>query len=267
MKLREIFSGASDTLFGYFELGSTIPWVENGFPANCDMLDVMLWDNFGEREISATVKRYAGDNVPIDPDDAKRLSAHMLKIYREKWDRISLAMAAEYNPISNYDMTETETSADEHSGTDTTTTGGTDTTTDSGTDTVTHSGTDTGTTVHGLTVDSSEHSKIYGFDSTAGADSDERTAQTVNSGTDSQTMTHGEQVDTEHGKSTTFQHGKTAALAHGEKVERERTLTRSGNIGVTTSAQMIGQELTLWQTKLWDIIVHDAAELLTIPIY
>ena len=47
----------------------------------------------------------------------------------------------------------------------------------------------------------------------------------------------------------TFNHGKTETLQHGEKIEHEGTTERSvlayGNIGVTTSQDMLTQELEL----------------------
>lgn len=47
----------------------------------------------------------------------------------------------------------------------------------------------------------------------------------------------------------------------------DRTLTRSGNIGVTTSQQMIESERQLWLWKYFDIIFKDVDSLLTIDIY
>lgn len=48
----------------------------------------------------------------------------------------------------------------------------------------------------------------------------------------------------------------------------EHTLTRTGNIGVTTTAQMITQELELWNSfDLMDIICSDLDEILTLSVY
>ena len=49
--------------------------------------------------------------------------------------------------------------------------------------------------------------------------------------------------------------------------ENERELTRSGNIGVTTSQQMIESERNLWMWKFYDIVFKDVDEMLTLQIY
>lgn len=46
-----------------------------------------------------------------------------------------------------------------------------------------------------------------------------------------------------------------------------RTLTRSGNIGVTTSQQMLESERELWVWKFFDQVFRDVDEILTLPIY
>lgn len=46
-----------------------------------------------------------------------------------------------------------------------------------------------------------------------------------------------------------------------------RTLTRSGNIGVTTSQQMIQSEIELWKWDFYKQIFADLDKILTIPIY
>lgn len=65
----------------------------------------------------------------------------------------------------------------------------------------------------------------------------------------------------------------TQALTHGETVtgtdEREitRELTRSGNIGVTTSQQMIQSEIELWQWNFFMTVFNDIDTVLTIQVY
>lgn len=61
-------------------------------------------------------------------------------------------------------------------------------------------------------------------------------------------------VDTRHNET----------VAHREGHSR---LERSGNIGVTTSQQMLEQELTVRKTTFWGIVMDDIVSLLCIPIY
>lgn len=159
------------------------------------------------------------------------------------WNRVYAAAQEEYNPIENYDRQESSTDVTDgtrqHSGTDTSSTtvdndvvhSGSDTTANSGTDTTTNSGTDTTT------------NKIASYDSTV--------LQTH----DTSDLLHGHVASTQHGMSSTLSHGEhiatdetvSGSMTHGEKIDDDITLTHTsrihGNIGVTTSQQMLEQEL------------------------
>ena len=53
-----------------------------------------------------------------------------------------------------------------------------------------------------------------------------------------------------------------------DKTTYNSTLTRSGNIGVTTSQQMIEQEINLWKWNFFrDVVFPDIAKALTISLY
>lgn len=53
-----------------------------------------------------------------------------------------------------------------------------------------------------------------------------------------------------------------------DKTTYDSTLTRSGNIGVTTSQQMIEQEINLWKWNYFrDVVFPDVAKALTISLY
>ena len=53
----------------------------------------------------------------------------------------------------------------------------------------------------------------------------------------------------------------------GDKKDNFRDLSRSGNIGVTTSQQMISSEIELRRNKLLDIIMNDIDTMLCLKIY
>lgn len=53
----------------------------------------------------------------------------------------------------------------------------------------------------------------------------------------------------------------------GSKDDNYRDLHRYGNIGVTTSAQMVGQELELRTHKFYDIMMNDIDTMLCLKIY
>lgn len=129
------------------------------------------------------------------------------------WNRFISAANAEYNPIENYDRYETSerdnTGSVQHSGTDTA----------SGTDsaTSTNSGTDTTT------------NKIAAFDTTTLPTHDE------------QTTTHGMGNTTTGTNSGSYVYGHREARSEAEDI----TSHIHGNIGVTTSQQMLTQELNI----------------------
>ena len=191
------------------------------------------------------------------------------------WNRIYAASLLEYNPIENYDRKESSTDTTEatrqHSGTDTATNTGTDTTTNTGTDTTTNSGKDT-TQLSGTDTSaaSGTHSatnsgtdtttnKIAAFNSSTLVDHDTSAlahGHAVSESTsDNVSVTHGQKEELTHGHVEALQHGHTQALQHGhiqamqhgEKIEDDTETTREsrihGNIGVTTSQQMLEQEI------------------------
>lgn len=134
------------------------------------------------------------------------------------------AMTAEYNPINNYDMIEKSADARKLSKeTDTTTpTGGTET---------------------------ENEVKVYGLNSGAtGADSDySKTTSRPLANTKTETVR-------EYDNDKTGTAGGQTVTGHDVN---EHILTRSGNIGVTTSAQMITQEITLRRVNLMKDYVRE----------
>ena len=153
------------------------------------------------------------------------------------WNRIYNASLMEYNPIENYNRTEDETITDDHSNEHS----GSDTRENSGKDVNKASGTDT-------TGNTSTHS---GTDSNVNSNTayDANTLYTH----DKSELTHGESIsDTGsigYGKTDTFTHGKKETLTHGEKETFSGKVIKSnhtsGNIGVTTSQQMLSQEIEI----------------------
>ena len=177
------------------------------------------------------------------------------------WQRIYNASLLEYNPIENYRRDETETieddRAEEHSGTDTNTASGTDTNTASGSDTNRASGSDstTGNSSSTTTDGGTDVTKndVTGYDSNAMVPSNQQTiehgmTQSVYENAGNST-TYGRTDTVTHGRIDTFQHGKVDAFQHGEKIEHSGGTTRTnlafGNIGVTTSQQMLTQEIEI----------------------
>ena len=216
-----------DTLgiFGAWSaLSYVLPWYDQSAPPqpSATQLDDLLRANYGSRWVSPLVRMYMKryEENPLGLTGTKALAA---VVYAKLYDRLKklyAAMSAEYDPISNYDMTETSSDTTMHSGSDTTTTKPaefTQTTTD----------------------------KASGLDSTGDG------AETNWSETELQQGTH-------EGESK---------LTHGHREEARHTLTRRGNIGVTTSQQMQLSSIELYgMGDYWEKAVLAVVEELTLPI-
>lgn len=148
-----------------------------------------------------------------DYDTMKGLIGLWSKLNISVWQRIFTASQLEYNPIENYNRTELETISDDHSDTHS----GIDSTSSSANNTETNSGTDTNTN----SVTSYDSNSPYVHDTSS--------------------LLHGHVV-------ADYSSGSTS-LTHGEKIVHDGDITRnnhtSGNIGVTTSQQMLEQEIEL----------------------
>ena len=146
-----------------------------------------------------------------DYDTMKGLIGLWSKLNISVWQRIFTASQLEYNPIENYNRTELETISDDHSDTHS----GIDSTSSSANNTETNSGTDTNT------------NSVTSYDSNS---------QVIH---DTSSLLHGHVV-------ADYSSGSTS-LTHGEKIVHDGDITRnnhtSGNIGVTTSQQMLEQEI------------------------
>ena len=246
-------------------------------------------------------------NPPIISGLQKTMLARMaLRLYGVRWAKEYETMSLEYNPIENYSMTEemaddetvieygkTHTRTDNlsHAKTGTETTA--PNTLDTRTDNLSHGKTGTETTTPNTTetrTDNLAHTVnhgVYGFNggntsSPADTESGGNTGTQTVAKTGQETLTHNT-TDTETGTQTYARTGQeivthnttdtdsgtqTDADTGSDTHTRNYELTRRGNIGVTTSQQMLQSERDLW---LWnyfsDVVFPDLDKLLTIPIY
>ena len=129
---------------------------------------------------------------------------------------------------------------------------GTDTTTETGLETQLHTGTDT-----------MEYNSELQTDET-------------HTGTDEMTYNTEVQTDETHTGTDTIQHNTTEADTGTQTDVESGTdsrshgyeLTRSGNIGVTTSQQMIESERALWMWNFfYDVVFPDVDKVLTLSVY
>ena len=205
--------------------------------------------NYDSNTIKHLMMRYS-ERQYIYEDDGQNVSIHFygdwdmfVSLHQKSFDDIYTAMLVKYNPLDNYKMTEDGT--DTAAGTDTTTRTGTDTTTNGGT-TTTEDKTATTTTNTGTVKDDNSGTTtnaVAGYDSNNLVDRDKTTSTTTNTRTDNttQTATNSGTITQTDDKTSTLTHNTTDATATSSNTSH--TLTRSGNIGVTTSQQMLASEL------------------------
>ena len=203
------------------------------YKADSGLFSEMVYPSgFSDDEKQTTVGNILAECAELeclfaDPDTMKTMIGLWSKLNISVWERIFTASQLDYNPIENYNRTEVETISDDrtdtHSGNDINRLSGTDTETTSGSNTQTNAGTDTQT------------NSITSYDSNT---------QYVH---DTSALQHGHTVTDNGSGSASTSYGKTETLTHGEKVVHEGDITRnnhtSGNIGVTTSQQMLEQEI------------------------
>lgn len=267
-----------------------VPW---SLTVHKDSLNMDYYGNrSGNKSISILLERILKDKEKLEINEREKIARLIKEKYSLSWENAWNAMIAEYNPIHNYDRLENETINETNNGTkegtdnktiDRTgtitnqeTNTGNITTSKTGDDTVKNTGTETNRGDNSNTTDNS--SGLYGFNSATGVDSDYSNSN--NKGTENNTLTLDTSNKTEYNstnkeernlsnnetqtndlhdtenntiKETTKDDGKTI-----------RKLEVSGNIGVSTSQQMIESELKLrFDWNYFELIYRDIDKELT----
>ena len=161
-------------------------------------------------------------------------------------------------PAGEQEQTATGTNTETHTGTEqkqynlSETDTGTETTVKDGTNETTFNVTEQDTGTQGTVKDGTNETT---FDTT---ETDTGTQTTVRDGTNETTFNT---TDTDTGTQTTLDGGSDTHT-------RNYTLTRAGNIGVTTSQQMIESERALWVWNFFrNVVFPDIDQVLTIQVY
>lgn len=226
--------------------------------------------NHGNLQVRPTLE----DNINQIPD----MVSNMYRVKKYQYSKLWETTKLEYNPIENYSMSE--------SGNDTT---NISTTNVKGqqTDTATLSNTTTlggQTTTHGSTAtnNTSELSKSGSEDNThKSVPYDTDTEMLTNKDTlsfkdrkDKQTniTTTDEYTDTISNRTDTAEQNGTSVSGDRTDTNKSNTSTshtfkRSGNIGITTSQQMLQSERDIAMFNFISIVAHDIVKLIAICIY
>lgn len=228
--LRETFA---DWKIGYgiFEALSSIevelPWADS---VDSTVLDIEYFGNrSGGKFVAPVIMNLLGDEVELTESDRILLARIIWAKFGEPWKRLWETNVVAYNPIHNYNMTDRRETAKGESEAKVAT--------DSSVDTTTHGrGNEVKENVAGLN-NTNDKGKL--------AD-----------------------VSISQESGTTGVAGSRNAKDDTVRASNEiETVTRSGNIGVTTTQQMLFSERELWKWNFFDQVYRDIDTVLSLPIY
>lgn len=254
--LRSVFNGweTGDGIFRTMHsVSDELPWLSD---PNIDplVLDVEYFGNTsGSKFCSPIVKHLLDDNDQLPQSARATLANILITKYLPRWKALWRTATVEYNPIHNYDMTENRTLHGAESEAEV----GASTETNTGTDTLTHGRTET--IAHGRTSDSMSYR--YGINTNT-EDPKPSDKDTYEEGGTTETEITGDDVQTKN-LSTGINSTKNTVGAN-EEVEE---LHRAGNIGVTTTQQMLESERRLWEWNFFDQVFRDLDKELALQFY
>lgn len=205
-----------------------VPWKSD---ISGNQLDIIYHGSrSGHKIIGSIIENYLENNT-VSNDNKITIAQAIFSIYIKNWNALYKTLSLEYNPIENYSMTETENVQDSHKGT-----------TES-------DATDTDTNTETTIVNDTANNQLWGFNSTDSVNSDKQVGDTTRNVDGTRNATH-KNTDTET-----------------KDITSDRTLKRSGNIGVTTSQQMIESERQLWFWNFFENVFSDIDKILVLKIY
>lgn len=218
-----------ETKGGIFSNIENLPWssVMAGSQA-----DTLYFDTHsGERFSARIITKRIGDDGSLSSADRESISTLIYAMFRNQWGRLWETMNPNYDPLTNYNMTEDETG--NH--------------TDTRTPDLTRKHTGTDNNEGSATLNTQNN--LWGFNSESSIPSD------MQDGTNTANITNTRDLtDTETGTDVTAG-------------ENTRKLTRTGNIGTNTFQNLLQQERNLWMYNFFEQVFKDVDSVLTIPIY
>lgn len=205
-----------------------VPWKND---VSDNQLDIIYHGSrSGNKIIGSLIENYL-DNNTVSDDNKIIIAQVIYTIYIKNWNALYKTLSLEYNPIENYSMTETENVQDTHKGT------------------LESNGNNTNTYTETTIVNDTSNNQLWGFNSTDSVNSDKQTGDTTRDVESTMDSTH---------KNTDME---------TKDITSDRTLKRSGNIGVTTSQQMIESERQLWLWNFFESVFSDIDKILVLKIY
>lgn len=275
------------------------PWYDEQLTGQASNLAWLYFNRSRQKLVTSMVK-----------ESNSAMSAYaeiILQMYGDKWTHIWDLYQLDYNPIENYNMIESGTDVNIKSGSldrsgAITRTGSLDrsgaitkTGSETVSDDITYSGKESNTRTgniedSGAKADNQadRDSKIYGYNSSTGVNSESDTQQSSHKNTQTYnnlkdersftdrsdnrdiTTTFTNRADTDSRKDTYNNIADTDTRKekyNNIKDDTRHNLTRSGNIGVTTTQQMAESELEYRKHLFFEMVFSDIDHILTLPVY
>ena len=288
-------SSENHGIFYYMQnlVNDDVPWKTLNI---ADKLDYYYHLNHsGNKIVSPLIDSFLyQDEIPSE--NLSDIAKIIVSLYGKTWDRLWEVYNSEYNPISNYSMEEIENETIElnYGKSETQTNNTTKTRTDNlnqmRTDNLTQTETPNVTNQETLNLSETQtpaesitkNESVYGFNSSGASPSNSSTEthsgtnSKSNTGTDT-TVTTGTNTTTNTGTQTTTNTGTQAVADTGTITNAEsgkdthgkqRVLTREGNIGVTTTQEMIKSDIDLWTWNYFiNCVIPNIDGVLTISLY
>ena len=285
MKLTEAFP---NWLIGegiFSELSKlSVPWSTNSI-----YLDLEYFGNHsGDKIISPLVSKLLVDGK-LNSDSITRLASIIFSLNGDNWSRLYSALQEEYKALQNYNgdetrtVTTTDTGTDtfSHTGSESSTLNDSSSNTRTGSESLESSGSDslskTGTV--GSQGSNLSDNNVFGFNSSSSVPSDN--SNSSNESTDTYNLSD----KTSYGKKDTKVYNNVSDSGSREstntvsnessdtetkdlQTNTSETLHREGNLGVTTSQQMLESEFELRMNyRFFDVVFADVDKTLALQLY
>lgn len=225
-------------------------------------LDYLIYSEYGDRPISPFVSMLLGDNKELDTGTRSIVATQLFYQLQESWLRLFNTMSTSYSPLDNYSMQEsgTDTDHDQTLGFRNDKNKDTKVKTGDPDETTQFPELEDGNAAYSVTTENKVSSKSD--NSIATFDGNDTKLVSTNT-------TEAPESNSKENKSTTTPTGVQSNAAHSWGYKKhEHDFQRAGNIGVTTSTQMLEADVNYWGANdFFSIVASQIASVVTNPYY
>lgn len=209
----------------------------------------------GKKEASSLVSDFCDVDGHLTTEGEVTVAGIIETMFKDQWDRIYDALTTEYNPLENYNMIEEGQDIDKMEYGEKTKeyNHGAKSSSD-------QYGAQSGSSTKGA-MESSEEDEISAFNSSSYQDSNRKSS---NEGSRSDSFNRSSYTD---GHSETAYKDSEVSSAEDDTTTKDHQLTRSGNIGVTTSQQMLQSEFDVRAYRFFEQMFRDIDSLCALRVY